>query len=47
MDIEYTAEQQAFRKEARAWLEANVPSEPNDSIERSSSCGVLPPVLDM
>jgi len=27
MDLKYTAEQEAFRKEARAWLEANVPSE--------------------
>jgi alkylation response protein AidB-like acyl-CoA dehydrogenase len=26
MDLAYTAEQEAFRKEARAWLEANVPS---------------------
>ena len=27
MDLKYTAEQEAFRKEARAWLEANVPKE--------------------
>ncbi len=27
MDLNYTPEQDAFRKEARAWLEANVPSE--------------------
>ncbi len=28
MDLTWTAEQQAFRAEARAWLEANVPAEP-------------------
>jgi alkylation response protein AidB-like acyl-CoA dehydrogenase len=27
MDLSYTPKQQAFRQEARAWLEANVPSE--------------------
>jgi alkylation response protein AidB-like acyl-CoA dehydrogenase len=27
LDLEYTPEQQAFRKEARTWLEANVPEE--------------------
>ena len=27
MDLNYTPEQDAFRKEARAWLEENVPSE--------------------
>ncbi len=29
MDLEFTAEQERFRGEARAWLEANVPSEEN------------------
>ncbi len=33
MDLTYTAEQQAFRKEARAWLEANVPAEPLPSFD--------------
>ncbi|MGH0037384.1 MAG: acyl-CoA dehydrogenase family protein [Myxococcota bacterium] len=33
MDLTYTAEQQAFRKEARAWLEANVPSAPLPSFD--------------
>jgi alkylation response protein AidB-like acyl-CoA dehydrogenase len=33
MDIQYTAEQEAFRKEARAWLEANVPSESLKSFD--------------
>ena len=28
MDLTWTAEQQAFRAEARGWLEANVPAEP-------------------
>jgi alkylation response protein AidB-like acyl-CoA dehydrogenase len=33
MDLSFTSEQQAFRKEARAWLEANVPSEPLMSLD--------------
>ena len=33
MDLTYTAEQEAFRKEARAWLEANVPAEPLPSFD--------------
>jgi len=33
MDLTYTAEQNAFRKEARSWLEANVPSEPLASFD--------------
>jgi alkylation response protein AidB-like acyl-CoA dehydrogenase len=33
MDLTYTAEQEAFRKEARAWLEANVPKEPLPSFD--------------
>ncbi len=33
MDLTYTLEQQAFRKEARAWLEANVPTEPLPSFD--------------
>ena len=28
MDLTYTPEQQAFRAEVRAWLEAHVPAEP-------------------
>ncbi len=28
MDLRFTPEQDAFRKEARAWLEAHVPAEP-------------------
>ena len=28
MDLDYTASEQAFRREARAWLEANVPKPP-------------------
>jgi alkylation response protein AidB-like acyl-CoA dehydrogenase len=33
MDLNYTPEQDAFRKEARAWLEAHVPSEPLPSLD--------------
>ena len=33
MDLNYTPEQEAFRKEARSWLEANVPSEPLASFD--------------
>jgi len=33
MDLSYTPEQQAFRAEARAWLEAHVPAEPLPSFD--------------
>ncbi len=33
MDLTYTKEQEAFRQEARSWLEANVPSEPLESFD--------------
>jgi alkylation response protein AidB-like acyl-CoA dehydrogenase len=33
MDLKYTPEQDAFRKEARAWLAAHVPSEPLPSLD--------------
>jgi alkylation response protein AidB-like acyl-CoA dehydrogenase len=33
MDLTYTAEEAAFRAEARAWLEANVPAEPLPSFD--------------
>jgi len=33
MDLRETPEQQAFRAEARAWLEANVPTEPLESFD--------------
>jgi alkylation response protein AidB-like acyl-CoA dehydrogenase len=33
MDLRYTPEQDAFRAEARAWLEANVPAEPLPSFD--------------
>jgi alkylation response protein AidB-like acyl-CoA dehydrogenase len=33
MDLRYTAEQQAFRAEARAWLSRNVPAEPLPSFD--------------
>ncbi len=33
MDLTYTPEQDAFRKEARAWLEANVPAAPLPSFD--------------
>ena len=33
MDLRYTAEQDAFRAEARAWLEANVPDTPLPSFD--------------
>ncbi len=33
MDLTFTPEQEAFRKEARAWLEANVPREPLPSLD--------------
>ena len=34
MDLAYTPEQQAFRAEVRAWMEANVPKEPLVTLER-------------
>ena len=33
MDLRYTPEQDAFRAEARAWLEANVPADPLPSFD--------------
>ena len=33
MDLTFTPEQEAFRKEARAWLEANVPPAPLRSFD--------------
>ncbi|MDP7570728.1 MAG: acyl-CoA dehydrogenase family protein, partial [Myxococcota bacterium] len=33
MDLTYTSDQEAFRKEARAWLEANAPKEPLASFD--------------
>ena len=33
MNLTYTAEQDAFRKEARAWLEESVPEEPLPSFD--------------
>jgi alkylation response protein AidB-like acyl-CoA dehydrogenase len=33
MDLRYTAEQQAFREEARAWLSRNVPAQPLPSFD--------------
>jgi alkylation response protein AidB-like acyl-CoA dehydrogenase len=33
IDLRYTAEQDAFRNEARTWLEANVPTEPLPSMD--------------
>jgi alkylation response protein AidB-like acyl-CoA dehydrogenase len=33
MDLSYTPKQQAFRKEVRSWLEANVPREPLPSFD--------------
>lgn len=33
MDLQYTAEQQAFRAEVRAWMAENVPSEPLKSFD--------------
>jgi len=33
MELRYTPEQEAFRKEARAWLAANVPSTPLPSLD--------------
>ena len=33
MDLAFTAEQNAFRAEARAWLDANVPSQPLASMD--------------
>lgn len=34
MDLAYTTEQQDFRAEVRAWMEANVPKEPLVTLER-------------
>ncbi len=36
MDLAYTPEQQAFRAEARAWLEAHVPKEPLASFDTAA-----------
>ncbi len=33
MDLNYSSEEQAFRQEARGWLEANVPAEPLPSMD--------------
>ncbi len=33
MELGYTAEQDAFRREARAWLEASVPARPLPSLD--------------
>jgi alkylation response protein AidB-like acyl-CoA dehydrogenase len=33
MDLNFSPEQDAFRKEARAWLEANVPTEPLETFD--------------
>jgi alkylation response protein AidB-like acyl-CoA dehydrogenase len=33
MDLRYTPEQDAFRAEARTWLEANVPGTPLPSFD--------------
>ncbi len=33
MDLTYTSEQQAFRQQARSWLESNVPAEPLASFD--------------
>jgi alkylation response protein AidB-like acyl-CoA dehydrogenase len=33
MDLSYTPEQDAFRREVRSWLEAHVPSEPLPSFD--------------
>ena len=33
MDLRYSARQEAFRHEARAWLQANVPKEPLHSFD--------------
>ena len=33
MDLTFTPEEEAFRKEARSWLGANVPSEPLPSLD--------------
>jgi len=38
MDLRFTPEQDAFRKEARAWLEAHVPAEPLPSLDTRQGC---------
>ena len=35
MDLTYSAEENAFRMEVRAWMEANVPSSPLPSFDAS------------
>ncbi len=36
MDLSYTSKHDAFRKEARAWLEANAPSEPLETFDKKA-----------
>ena len=44
MDLRYTPEQDAFRAEARAWLEANVPAEPLPSFDTEAGFAAAPRV---
>ena len=44
MDLTYTPEQDAFRAEARAWLEANVPAEPLPSFDTEAGFALAPGV---
>ena len=37
MDLSFTPEEEAFREEARAWLEANVPASPLASMDTPDS----------
>ena len=40
MDLTYTAEEEAFRAEARSWLEANVPADPLPSFDTAEGFAV-------
>ena len=40
MDLGYTAREEAFRRDVRAWLEANVPATPLPSGDTAEGCAL-------